>query len=247
MEEKKFINISDTPTGETKPFQKGFTIIIFLILLLLIPLLSGCLRIENTLDLSEIDSINNFLKVESKYIKKFPWQIKFEERIKDIFPYSDIVIGESNLYLKNNNLNFEKTVDTLKSIQNAAGDIAGEKTELEIDRKEKNLIFLKKYNYKIIANLQNLSDIDNLEIIFKIISPNRYSLNYVNNSQVEVIKNLLLWRLLPEKKNILEFSFWTSNKLFISTIMVLISIILAYLIRVYRLKLGTDLPQLPSN
>ena len=200
LEEKKFINISDTPTGETKPFQKGFTIIIFLILLLLIPLLSGCLRIENTLDLSEIDSINNFLKVESKYIEKFPWQIKFEERIKDIFPNSKIIIGESNLYLKNNNLNFEKTVDTLKSIQNAAGDIAGEKTDLEINRTEKNLIFFKKSNYKIIANLQNLPDIDNLEIIFKIISPNRYSLNYVNNSQVEVIKNILLWRLLPEKK-----------------------------------------------
>jgi len=39
--EKKFINISNIPTGETKPFQKGFIFIIFLLLFLLIPLLSG--------------------------------------------------------------------------------------------------------------------------------------------------------------------------------------------------------------
>ena len=41
IEKKKFLNVTDTPTGETKPFQKGFSLIIFLILLLLIPLLSG--------------------------------------------------------------------------------------------------------------------------------------------------------------------------------------------------------------
>jgi len=69
-EEKKYINISDKPTGETKPFKKEFTLIIFFILFLLIPLLSGCVRIENTLDLRELDSINNYLKVESKYINK---------------------------------------------------------------------------------------------------------------------------------------------------------------------------------
>ena len=48
--EKKFINISNIPTGETKPFQNGFIFIISLLLLLLIPLLSGCVKIENTLD-----------------------------------------------------------------------------------------------------------------------------------------------------------------------------------------------------
>jgi len=34
LEKKKFINVTDTPTGETNPFQKGFSLIIFLILFL---------------------------------------------------------------------------------------------------------------------------------------------------------------------------------------------------------------------
>ena len=38
--EKKFINISNIPTGETRSFQKGFIFFITLLFLLLIPILS---------------------------------------------------------------------------------------------------------------------------------------------------------------------------------------------------------------
>ena len=100
VKEKKFINIANIPTGETKPFQKGFIFIISILLLLLIPLLNGCVKIENTLDLSEIDSINNNLEIESKYIKKFPWQINFEQKIKEIFPDAEISRGELDFPLE---------------------------------------------------------------------------------------------------------------------------------------------------
>ena len=43
-DEKKFINISNLPTGETKSFQRGFIFIISLFSLLLITLLSGRLK-----------------------------------------------------------------------------------------------------------------------------------------------------------------------------------------------------------
>ena len=39
--EKRFIDISSIPTGEMRPFQKGFIFIISFLLLLLIPVLSG--------------------------------------------------------------------------------------------------------------------------------------------------------------------------------------------------------------
>ena len=122
LEKKKFINVTDTPTGETKPFQRGFSLIIFIILLLLIPLLSGCVKVENTLDLSEPDLITNNLVIKSKYIKKFPWQIKFEEKIKDFFPNAEIEQEESSFSLKNKNLNLEDTKKVLEIIQNTAGE-----------------------------------------------------------------------------------------------------------------------------
>jgi len=247
VEKKKFINVTDTPTGETKPFQKGFSLIIFLILLLLIPLLSGCVKVENTLDLSELDSITNNLLIESKYIKKFPWQIKFEEKIKDIFPDAEIAQEESTFSLRNTNLNLEDTKQVLTIIQKNAGELAGGSTNIEINTIQKNFIFFKKYFYRLDLDLNSIKDVDNLELIFKIIHPNKVTLTSKNNSNLEIIRNLIIWNLNPGQMNSLEFSFWSWNKLFIGISIILMIIILASSLRFYRFKLGTDLPQLPSK
>ena len=247
LEKKKFINVTETPTGETKPFQKGFSMIIFLILLLLIPLLSGCVKVENTLDLSEIDSITNNLIIESKYIKKLPWQLKFEENMKDIFHDAEIEQDESTFSLKHKNLNLEDTKQVLKITQNKAGELAGGSTNIEINTTQKNFIFFKKYFYRLDLDLNSIQGIDNLELIFKIIHPNKVILTDKNNSNLEITKNLIIWNLNQGQINSLEFSFWSLNKLLIGISTILLIIILAYLIRFYRFKLGTDLPQLPSK
>ena len=142
-EEQKFINITDTPTGETKPFKKGFVLVISLILIFLIQLLSGCVKIENTIDLSKPDSINNLFSVESKYINKFPWQMKFEEQIKDINPEAEISSKGSYFSLKNKNLTLEKTKSIMENIQETAGNLAGGSTDIRFDSNETNFIFLK--------------------------------------------------------------------------------------------------------
>jgi len=246
LEKKKFINVTETPTGETKPFQKGFSMIIFLILLLLIPLLSGCVKVEDTLDLSEIDSITNNLVIESKYLKKFPWQLKFEEKMKDIFPDAEIEQDESTFSLKQKNLNLEDTKEVLKITQNTAGELAGGSTNIEINTTQKNFIFFKKYFYKVDLDLNSVQGIKNLELIFKIIYPNKATLIGENYSNLEITKNLIIWNLNQGQLNSLEFSFWSLNKLLIGIFIILIIIILAYILRFYRFKLGTDLPQLPS-
>jgi hypothetical protein len=247
LEKKKFINVTDTPTGETKPFQKGFSLIIFLILLLLIPLLSGCVKIEDTLDVSELESITNNLVIESKYIKKFPWQLKFEEKMKDIFPNAEIEQDESTFSLKQKNLNLEDTKQVLKITQNTAGELAGVSTNIEINTSQKNFIFFKKYFYRLDLDLNSIQGVDNLELIFKIIHPNKAILTGKNNSNLEITKNLIIWNLNQGQINSLEFSFWSLNKLLLGISSILIIIILAYLLRFYRFKLGTDLPQLPSK
>ena len=247
LQKKKFINVTETPTGETKPFQKGFSLIIFLILLLLIPLLSGCVKVEDTLDLSEFDSITNNLVIESKYIKKFPWQLKFEEKIKDLFPDEEIEQDESIFSLKNKNLNLEDTKKVLKIIQNTAGELVGGSTDIEINTTQKNFIFFKKYFYEMNLDLNSVQSVNDLELILKIIHPNKAALTSKNNSNLEITKNLIIWKLHTGQMNSLEFSLWDWNKILIGILFILITIILAYSLRFYRFKLGTDLPQLPSE
>ena len=247
IKEKKFIDISNIPTGETKPFQKGFIFIISLLLLLLIPLLSGCVKIENTLDLSEIGSINNKFEVESKYIKKLPWQINFEKQIQEIFPDAEINEGELDFSFKNKNLSIKKAQETLYKIQKTAGDLLDGSTELKINNDENNFFFLRKYNYRIDLDLQNLLNANDLELTFNIINPNRVILREKNNSRVEVSKNFIKWKLIPGEINSLEFSFLNWNKLLIGSLLILIIILLAYLVRFYRYQIGSNFPKLPSS
>ena len=246
-EKKKFINTSNIPTGETRPFQRGFIFIISLLLLLLIPLLSGCVKIEDTLDLSEIGSINNNFSIESKYIKKFTWQINFEETIKDIIPESELSVGELNSSLKSNNLNLENTKNSLFKIQKTASDLFGISTDLQINNFEKDYIFFKKYNFKIDLDLKTLQSIEDLEINFIIINPNKVFLKSDNNPQIKVSKNFIKWILIPGKINSLEFSFWNWNKLLLGFLIIASIISLAYFVRFYRYQIGTDLPGLPSS
>jgi len=185
--------------------------------------------------------------IESKYIKKFPWQLKFEDKMKDIFPDAEIEQDESAFSLKHKNLNLEDAKQVLKITHNTAGELAGGLTNIEINTSQKNFIFFKKYLFRIDLDLNSIQGIDNLELIFKIIPPNKAILTNENNSNLEISKNLIIWNLNQGQMNSLEFSFWSLNKLLIGITTILVIIILAYLLRFYRFKLGTDLPQLPSK
>ena len=96
-------------------------------------------------------------------------------------------------------------------------------------------------------DLSSIQGVDNLELIFKIIHPNKATLTDKSNSNLEFTKNQIIWNLNQGQINSLEFSFWSLNKLLIGIFIILIIIVLAYLLRFYRFKLGTDLPQLPSK
>ena len=162
--------------------------------------------------------------IESKYIKKFPWQLKFEEKMKDIFPDAEIEQEESTFSLKHKNLNLEDTKQVLKITQNTAGELVGESTNIEINTTQKNFIFFKKYFYRLDLDLNSIKGIDNLELIFKIIHPNKATLTDKSNSNLEITKNQIIWNLNQGQINSLEFSFWSLNKLLIGIFITLIII-----------------------
>jgi len=167
--------------------------------------------------------------------------------MKDIFPDAEIAQDESTFSLKHKNLNLEDTKQVLKITQNTAGELAGGSTNIEINTTQKNFIFFKKYFYRFDLDLNSIKGIDNLELILKIIHPNKATLTHQNNSNLEITKNLIIWNLNQGQINSLEFSFWSLNKLLIGISILLIIIIFAYLLRFYRFKLGSELPQLPSK
>ena len=146
---------------------------------------------------------------------------------------------------RNKNLSLEEVQKTIYKIQKTAEELLGESTDLKINKDENNFFFLRKYKYRIDFNLQSLQKIDDLELTFNIISPNRVSIQDKNISTLKVSKNFLKWKLIPGEINSLEFSFWSWNKLLFGLLLILLIIFLAYLIRFYRYQIGSNFPELP--
>ena len=243
---QKYIKISDQPTGETKPFQQGFIVLIITIFLLIIFLLSGCVRIENNLDLREIDSINYNLRIDSKYLKKIPWQLNFESEIKKITSSKEILIEDDIFILNKKNLNIEETENNINEILKiASNNISTDLKDIEIDQFEKDYILGKKYIYKIYLDLLELENFNDLEIFINIINPSKALLNNENRNII-VNKNKITWKILPGEINQIKFSFWYWNRSLIWSSAILLLILFAYYIRKKRYELGSNLPQLPS-
>ena len=243
---KKYINISDQPTGETRPFQKGFMILTFVLFILIISLLSGCVRIENSLDLREIDSINYDLRIDSKYLKKIPWQLKFESELKKITTNEEIFIDDDTFLLHKKGMGILEIKNYIyKILKIASENISTDLKNIEINKFEKNYILGKKYFYKINLDLLELENFKELEIFINIINPSKAKL-YKDNININTDKNRITWKILPGEINQIEFSFWYWNRSLLWTSVILILILFAYYIRKKRYELGSTLPQLPS-
>ena len=241
-----YIKTSEQPTGETKPFQQGFIVFLIIIFMFVIFLLSGCVRIENNLDLRGIDSINYNLKIDSKYLKKFPWQYNFENEVKTITSSKEIFIDEDIFLFNKKGLNIRETENNINKILKIASDIISTNLkDIEIDKFERNYIFWKKYFYTINLDLLKLEQFNDLEIFIHINNPSN-TLLLKANKNININKNEISWRILPGEINQIEFSFWYWNRSLIWTLVVLLLIAFAYYIRKKRYELGSNLPQLPS-
>ena len=243
---QKYIKISNKPTGETKTFQKGFIVVILSIFILISFLLGGCVRVENNLDLREVDYINYDLRIDSKYLKKVPWQLNFENELKKITSKKEIFINDDIFLLHKKGMDITETENHINEILKIAlTNISTNVKDIEIDKFEKNYILGKKYFYKINLDLLELENFNDLEIFMNIINPSKAYI-LTDNKYINTNKNKIIWKILPREINRIEFSFWYWNKALIWTSVILLLIIFAYYIRKKRYDLGSKLPQLPS-
>tara|TARA_Y100001978_G_C23702213_1_gene441906 strand:+ start:4905 stop:6011 length:1107 start_codon:yes stop_codon:yes gene_type:complete len=246
-QQKKYINISKKPTGETKPFNNGFIVFTLILLILLFNLLSGCVKITNTLDLKDLDSINYGLEIETKYRSKIPWQINFENKLKKFNNLNKTIkIDDEKFLFSTKGLSLEKVNLLINQVLDLGSDtIERNLNSIEIDYYSKNFFLGERYYFDISLNLSNLEKIDDLDLLIKIINPSKAIL-YSEDSKSRINNNEILWFLSPGEINRIKFSFWNWNKFLIGTFFVIIFIAIAYFIRNKKYELGSDLPQLPS-
>tara|TARA_Y100001968_G_scaffold331383_1_gene385873 strand:+ start:1930 stop:3036 length:1107 start_codon:yes stop_codon:yes gene_type:complete len=246
LKKENFIKITDEPTGETKPFKKGFIVLTISLLISLLVLLSGCVKIKNNLDFRNLNSINIDLSIESKYIEKIPWQINFEKKISESFNNSIISIDKEKFIIEEKGLDLDETKNKLNQILKLASETTPINFEdIKIDHSELSYFFAKKHLLSIMVDLANLDDIDNLDISINLINPSKPFV-IDQNKNTKIIKNDINWQLRQGVKNQIKFTYWDWNKLFLSIVLSIFIVLAAYLIQINRYQLGSNLPKLPS-
>ena len=244
--EEKFINISNKPTGETKSFKKGFVIISLIIFVLLISLLSGCVRVQNNLDIRDINSINIDMEIESKYLGKIPWQVNFERELNKNLNQAIINYDDEKFLIKERGLSLNETEKKLNKIIKIATETTPMKfKDIRIDHFEKNYFLVKKHFFAIILNLTELDKMENLELSINILNKSN-PIILENLKNIKVYKNNINWELIAGESNQIKFIYWDWNKLFISAIITFTLVLGAYFIRINRYQLGSNLPRLPN-
>tara|TARA_B100000900_G_scaffold24643_1_gene19166 strand:- start:2445 stop:3548 length:1104 start_codon:yes stop_codon:yes gene_type:complete len=242
----KYINTSYLPTGETKPFQKGFILLTFIFLVFLISLLSGCVKVENNLDLRKIETINFDLTINSKYLNKMPWQLNFEKKLQESSLSKNIFINKDNLVLRKEGLDIKGLNSYINQILNIASNSIGvDLKDIKVSEFENNFLIGKRYFYSIKLDLKNLENLDDLEIYMNVFNPSKVEIMRLNENVI-ISNNKISWKILPGEFNQVEFSFWHWNIGLISSLFIFFIIIISYIIKKKRYQLGSNLPQLPS-
>ncbi len=235
------------PTGPTQPFQKGFTILVALILLLLTILLSGCVQLTSNIELIGPDRLKVALETQSNSSQLLPWQEQFKDSLIDITPKINVQnTSEGKQLITSSQLTSKEANLFLKNIVSSATKAAAfNLPSPELTLKEKNLLIGVEQDLNVSVDLKELPEIPGLRLLV-VVNPasNRRFLRgeplpaKINHSQVN-------WELAQGLTNKLELHAWQWNPLGLGVIIVIVITALTIIIQNLKIKLGFGFPELP--
>ncbi len=224
------------PTGPTKALDMGFSLIVLSILLLLTLILSGCIRINTEVEIAGPDLINMNWEIESNTKQILPWQIDFEDSIKnEITNINSTRDSKGMQKLKTKSLTSKEANLVLKQTFRVAADSAGfDINSPELILEEENFFIFIQQKLKLFIDLRDIPRVPGIEMNV-IVKSNSKS----NNTP------LINQSLIQGEQNIIELETWRLNPLGIGLILILILLLISQILQTLRLKLGFGFPELP--
>ena len=243
---KKSEKIYHPPTGPTKNLNFGFSIITFLIILLLTFLLSGCVDISTKLSVTGPDRLKISLDIDSISGESIPWQMEFEENLTKEHSILKLQTYESKQHFESPTIRFAEANKLLQQIASVASDTSGFKiSKPEIITNNKNWIIGTSQNFKIYFDLREIPKIPGLKI--NIVIPDVGNKNNFKTKPLEstLKKGITYFPLEIGQINQLEISNWEWNQISVGIIMIISLTLLSLSLQRYRLQMGFGFPELP--
>ena len=234
------------PTGPTKNLDFGFSIITFLIILLITFLLSGCVDISTKLSVTGPDRLNIVLDIDSISGKSIPWQQEFSANLTKEHSVLKVQNEDNNLHFESPTIRFEEVNKSFKEIASAASNASGFNiNEPKILTNNKNWFIGTRQNLKIYYDLRDIPKIPGLKINI-IMNDNGHKNNFKTTTLEPIIKEgLISFPLKVGQINQLEASYWKWNKISIGLFLIISLVLLSIFLQKFRLKIGLGYPELP--
>ena len=234
------------PTGPTKSFDFGFSIITLIIILLLTFLLSGCVDISTNMSVTGPDRLKISLDIDSNSGESIPWQMAFEENLTREHSILSLQNHEDKQHFESPTIRFEEANKLLQQVALVASKTSGfniNKPEITINNK--NWIIGTYQNFKLDFDLREMPKVPGLKIDIII-----HDIDYGNNFKTKPLeptfkRGLTLFPLKIGHLNQLEFSNWKWNQISVGTILIISLTLLSLTLQRIRLQLGFGFPELP--
>ena len=243
---KKEDRINHPPTGPTKTFDLGFSIITLFVILLLTFLLSGCVDISTNLSVTGPNQLRFSLDIDSNSGELIPWQMEFEDNLKKEDSILRLQSGEINQHFESPTIRFQEANKLLQQIASATSKTSGFNiNKPEIITNNKNWIIGTNQNFKIYFDLKEIPKIPGLKV--NIIIHDVGNKNNLKTKPLEpTFKNgSAFFPLEIGQINELEISSWKWNQISVGIILIIALTLLSLSLQRFRLKLGFGFPELP--
>ncbi len=235
------------PTGETKGLQLGFTGFVFIILLGLTLLLSGCVNFTTEIHLIGPDKLQLGFQVESNSNSLLPWQKEFASSFKKQEPKLRIETPKNGLQLiKTSIINSTEARLIIEHFIQSASEVAGlDLPPPKITLKEKNWLIGVKQDLNILVDLQNLPEIPGMRISLIVIQPPyRGNIKGIPNP-IDFNDSNIQWSIKQGVLNQLNLQDWRWSKLGIGVIFVIFIWLVVLVLQNLRVQMGYGFPELP--
>ena len=243
---KKKKRINHPPTGPTKSFDFGFSIITFIILIFITFLLSGCVDISTNLSITGPDRLKIALDINSHFSESIPWQKEFEGNLSEEHSVLKLKSNEVNQHYESPTIHFEEANQLLQQIASAASKSSGfDISKPEIITNNKNWLIGTKQNFKIFFDLREFPKIPGLQINIKINEIGNK--NNLTSKPLEpaLQKDSTVVPLEIGKINQLDISSWKWNQISLGIIIIISLTFLSISLQKLRLRMGFGYPELP--
>ncbi len=234
------------PTGPTKNLDLGFSIITFLIFILVTFFLSGCVDISTKLSVTGADRLNISIDINSISGETLPWQIEFADNFPKKNSLLKIQKKENKQHFESETIRFEEINKLLQLITTTASKSSGFNiNNPKIIVNNKNWVIGTRQNLKFYLDLRGFPKIPGLKI--NIILDDLHNKNNVKAIPLKpVIENdLISLPLQIGQINQLEVSYWKWNMISVGVVVIICLTLISIFLQTYRLNMGFGFPELP--